>query len=70
MRRELVSSSNIVSAGYDAPSETLEVEFKDGAVYQYFNVGPAMYESFLQASSKGQYFNVYIKNAVPFSRVG
>lgn len=70
MRRDPVSSSNIMSAGYDAPSETLEVEFKDGAVYQYFNVGSTMYEAFMQASSKGQYFNAYIKNAVPFSRVG
>lgn len=70
MMRDPVSSSNIMSAGYDAPSETLEVEFKDGAVYQYFNVGSAMYEAFMHASSKGQYFNAYIKNAVPFSRVG
>ncbi len=69
MIREQVSSTNIVSAGYDASSETLEIEFKDGAVYQYFNVSEALYEQFLQAPSKGQFFNVYIKNCVPFSRV-
>jgi len=70
MMRDPVSSSNIMSAGYDAASETLEVEFKDGAVYQYFNVSGAMYDSFMQASSKGQYFNTYIRNSLPFSRVG
>jgi hypothetical protein len=70
MMRDPVSSSNIMSAGYDEASETLEVEFKDGAVYQYFNVGSAVYEAFMQAASKGQYFNAYIKNALPFSRVG
>lgn len=69
MERDLVSSSNIVSAGYDAASETLEIEFKDGAVYQYYNVGEHLYQQFVAAPSKGQFFNVYIKNAVPFSRV-
>lgn len=69
MERDPVSSSNIVSVGYDAASETLEIEFKDGAVYQYYNVGEHLYQQFVAAPSKGQFFNVYIKNAVAFSRV-
>lgn len=69
MDRVVVSSSNIISAGYDPGSETLEIEFKDGAVYQYYNVSAHLYEQFQSASSKGQFFNAYIKNAVPFSRV-
>lgn len=70
MMRDPVSSSNIISAGYDDQSETLEIEFKNGTIYQYFNVGSATYEAFKQAPSKGEYFNAYIKNAMPFSRVG
>ena len=70
MMRDPVSSSNIMSAGYDAQSETLEIEFKNGTVYQFFNVSVAIYDAFMQAPSKGQYFNAYIKNALPFSRVG
>ena len=69
MERDLISSSNIISAGYDAASETLEIEFKDGAIYQYYNVGEHLYQQFVAAASKGQFFNAYIKNAVPFSRV-
>lgn len=69
MDRAAVYSSNIVSAGYDSGSETLEIEFKDGAVYQYYNVNAHLYEQFQAAPSKGQFFNAYIKNAVPFSRV-
>ena len=38
MQRDYVSSSNIVSVGYDPASETLEIEFQSGAVYQYYNV--------------------------------
>ena len=70
MIREPVASTNIVSLGYDADTETLEVEFGSGSVYQYYNVGAAIYEQLAEASSKGQFINTYIKNAYPFSRVG
>lgn len=56
--------------GYDAASETLEVEFTSGTVYQYYNVGEAIFEQLKLAPSKGQFLNAYIKNAYPYSRVG
>ena len=68
--REPVASTNILSLGYDPASETLEVEFSSGSIYQYYNVGSALYEQLMMASSKAQFLNVYIKNAYPFSRVG
>lgn len=70
MNRDPVASSNILSVGYDEPSQTLEVEFSDGAIYQYFNVGLEIYESFMRAPSKGQFLHAYIRNAYPYSRVG
>ncbi|MGA0565639.1 KTSC domain-containing protein [Ancylobacter sp. VNQ12] len=70
MDRQLVASTNIASIGYDEPSETLEVEFSDGTVYQYYNVGAALFEQLMQATSKGQFLNAYIRNAYPYSRVG
>ena len=70
MERYSVASSNIASIGYDTNTETLEVEFLNGSVYQYFNVGPNMYDQIMQAGSKGRFLNTYIKNAYPFSRVG
>jgi len=70
VRRERVSSSNIVSVGYDAPSETLEVEFMSGSVYQYYNVPQSIYDAFLAASSAGQFLAYQIKNVFPYSRVG
>lgn len=70
MIRDPVASSNIISFGYDAASETLEVEFSSGSIYQYYNVGEALYEQLTLAPSKGQFLNAYIKNAYPFSRVG
>ncbi|MBC7769309.1 MAG: KTSC domain-containing protein [Phycisphaerales bacterium] len=69
MDRQSVASSNIVSVGYDEGSETLEVEFAGGQVYQYYNVGAALYEQFKSASSKGQFLNAHIRNSYPYSRV-
>lgn len=68
--REPVSSSNVASIGYASDEETLEVEFTDGAVYQYYNVGVELWEQFRSSTSKGQFLNLYIKNAYPYSRVG
>jgi len=69
MERDYVESSNIESIGYDADSETLEVEFKSSGVYQYYNVPEHVYQSFMEAPSKGQFLHVNIKNAFPYSRV-
>jgi hypothetical protein len=69
MNRDLVDSSNIRSVGYDAATETLEVEFSDGSVYQYYNVNQGVYDQFITAPSKGKFLAFQIKNVFPFSRV-
>ncbi|WPZ01178.1 KTSC domain-containing protein [Idiomarina sp. OXR-189] len=69
MNRDYVSSSNVVSIGYDDTTETLEVEFLSGAVYQYYNVPRALYDELMRQGSKGRFLHTYIKNAYPYSRV-
>ena len=70
MERYSVASSNIASIGYDAPSQTLEVEFLNGTIYQYYGVPENLYDQLMQAGSKGRFLNTYIKNAYGYSRVG
>ena len=70
MLRNPIASTNIVSIGYDAANETLEVEFLNGSVYQYFNVPTQLFDQLMLSRSKGQFLNVYIKNSYPYSRVG
>lgn len=70
MERYSVASSNIASIGYDEASETLEVEFLNGTIYQYYNVPSSMYNQLMQEGSKGRFLSMYIKNAYPYSRVG
>lgn len=69
MERQGVESSNIASIGYDDGTSTLEVEFLDGSVYQYFDVSDAVFDGFLQAPSKGQYLHREIRNAYRYARM-
>jgi len=70
MMRDYVASSTIASIGYDEQSQTLEVEFNTGAIYQYYNVGSDLHDNLMQAASKGQFLHTYIRDAYPYSRVG
>jgi Helicase HerA, central domain/KTSC domain len=69
LNRVPVVSSNVASAGYDAASSVLEVEFSNGHVYQYFDVPQIVYEQLIQAPSVGQYFNVNIKGVYRYARL-
>ncbi|NTH66574.1 KTSC domain-containing protein [Agrobacterium rhizogenes] len=70
MMRDSVASTTVASIGYDEPTQTLEVEFSTGSIYQYYNVTAFLYEQLMQAPSKGQFLNTNIRNAYPYSRVG
>jgi hypothetical protein len=69
MNRQSVSSSNIASIGYDVNSQTLEVEFLNGGVYQYFDVPQHVYEELMGAGSKGKHLASNIKGYYRYSRV-
>lgn len=58
--RTPVTSSLIASLGHDGES-TLEIEFRNGAIYRYANVPPALCVAFLAAPSKGAFFIGAIK---------
>lgn len=69
MQRLPVESSDIVSIGYDPKSRTLEIEFKENRVYQYFDVAPDIYERFMRADSYGEYFFAFINRQYRYARV-
>ncbi len=68
MERMPVTSSNLHSVGYDLDSQTFEVEFNNGSVYQYSNVPQGEYDALMSADSKGTYFNANIRNRYPFTK--
>ncbi len=69
MQREHVISTAINSMGYNAATEVLEVEFEDGDVYQYFGVPPHFYEEMSLSSSKGEFFQDYIRASYPYRKI-
>jgi hypothetical protein len=68
MRRLPVASSAISSVGYDKRSSMLEVEFQSGAVYDYFDVPPKVWQALLGAPSKGRFVSRRIRGRFPFAR--
>jgi len=70
MDREYVESSMIRSYGFDSSTSTLEVEFNNGAIWQYFDVTESLYYEMKSAGSCGKFFNANIKEQYSESQVG
>lgn len=69
MERKPVSSSNIASIGYDENTSTLEIEFLNNSIYQYFDVPQHIYNDLMQADSQGQYLAQNIKGVYRYSKI-
>jgi hypothetical protein len=68
MNRISVSSSSIAEIGYDEPTQTLEIQFRHGGVYQYFDVPTRVYEELIAAPSQGRYVAEQIKGTYRYAR--
>jgi hypothetical protein len=64
-----LASSNLSRARYDPDTSTLEIEFKDGRVYQYFDVPPQVFEGLLSAESHGGFLHSQIKGHYRYVRI-
>lgn len=53
-----VSFSNVFAIGYE--DGIIQVRFKNGSVYQYFGCSEGLFQSFLNASSKGRFVHQYL----------
>lgn len=69
MNRIAVSSSNVASVGYDQYSNTLEIEFHSGGVYQYSGVPQNIYTNLVNASSVGSYLAHHVKGVYSYRRI-
>lgn len=69
MLRQPVNSSNLQSVGYDPSSGTLEIEFKNGSIYQYPGVPASIYQGLMAAPSHGTYFARYIRDQYAYTRI-
>lgn len=63
-----VSSSTITRVGYDSSSMTLAVEFRNGSVYEYFEIPSNIFEDLVNAASVGRYLAQHIKGIYRYAR--
>lgn len=63
MQRQLVRSSHLASVGYEVSTATLEIEFLDGSIYQYFHVPATVHRGLMSADSHGTFFDAQVKKA-------
>jgi hypothetical protein len=49
-----------VAAGYDKSRQVLTLVFRDGTFYNYYDVSPAMWQTFKSLPSKGKYIKRYL----------
>jgi len=64
-----VNSSTLAFIGYDPDSTILQIQFKDGSLYEYFDVSQHVYDGLCSANSKGSYaskniYKVYRQNRI------
>jgi hypothetical protein len=60
----------IRSIGYDAESSILEIEFNNGAVWNYYDFPQAAWYEFDACESHGKYFHGSIKGQYREGKVG
>lgn len=70
MERNYVESSMIRSYGFDSSASVLEIEFNNGAVWQYYDVAESLYYEMTVAGSCGKFFHANIKGQYSESQIG
>ncbi|MBV9618988.1 MAG: KTSC domain-containing protein [Verrucomicrobia bacterium] len=57
MKRVPLDSTAIAAVTYEEQNRTLDVEFREGETYRYFNVPEFVYQELLKAESAGAFWN-------------
>jgi hypothetical protein len=70
MDRRNIESTMISSIGYDFSSSALEIEFKSGVVWQYYDFPESTWYEFDNAESQGKFFLSQIKGQYTEVKVG
>jgi hypothetical protein len=69
MPRIELNSTGLQAATYQDQLALLELEFRSGAIYQYFGVPGQTYQELLLAESKGAYFHSHIRDRFAYAKI-
>ena len=61
IRRDAVQSTALASVGYSKRLRALEIEFRNGAIFRYLDVAPAIYHELMNAPSKARFYDENIR---------
>jgi hypothetical protein len=64
-----INSSMATAVGYDDGKNILQVEFHNGAVYQYSDIDQDTWQDLHQADSIGKFFNENVRGKYQYERV-
>jgi len=64
-----LNSTSLQAVAYQNRLGLLELKFRSGAVYHYFDVSESIYKALLRAESKGGYFNHHIRNRFAHAKI-
>ncbi|GAB7526802.1 KTSC domain-containing protein [Paraburkholderia sp. 2C] len=65
MEMILVRSRAIRAVGYDARTMQMRIRFQQGHTYDFCRVPADIYQGLMDATSKGTYYNEYIRDKYP-----
>jgi lysyl-tRNA synthetase, class II len=68
MKPLAVESTMLVTIAYNLDRQVLQLEFRDGTIYRYFDVSVDVYQGLVSAPSKGGYFNRSIRGRFVHTR--
>jgi len=62
LKRAPVESAALAAIGYSKRLHVLEIEFRNGAIYRYLDVGADVYDALLNAQSKARFYDQNIRH--------
>jgi hypothetical protein len=64
-----VNSSAVNAIDYKRSDNILLIKFNSGNIYAYYKVSFNVYKNFMNADSKGIFFNLYIKDKYVYKKI-
>ncbi len=68
MERNNQMPIDIAAVGYNKEYETLQVKFKNGVVYEYYDFPQEVLDQFIESEAPTEFYIKVIRDIYPFSR--
>lgn len=64
-----VASTDLDAIAYEPVKKRFWIRFRSGAIYEYHDVPPVVYDELMAAPSKDGYFSEYIRPEYRYTRI-